>query len=87
MSEPQMQCRVEKVATIQVGKIKTEWVPWLSPLPDEPMIDFNSMFDGVKVPGLNHDEVLAKAAALVGEYIAQKFEDAVTGTIEGEVVE
>ena len=59
----------------------------LRPLPDEPMISFDSMFDGVKVPGLNHHEMLATAAALVGEYIAQKFEDAVTGTIEGEVVE
>ncbi len=71
MSGPQMQCRLEKVATMQVGEIKTEWVP----------------FSRLKVPDLNHDEMLAKAAKSVGEYIAQEFEDVVTGTIEGEVVE
>ena len=75
------------MTTMQVGGIKTEWGPSLRPLPDEPMIGFDSMFDGVKVLGLNHDEMLAKAAERVGEFIAQEFEDMVTGTIEAKAVE
>ena len=75
------------MTTTQVGEIKTEWVPTLAPLPDEPMIGFDHLFIGLKVPGLTHNEMFARAAKSVGEYIAQEFEDVVTGTIEGEVVE
>ena len=51
------------------------------------MIRFSHLFDGIKLPGLSHEQMLVKAAESVGEFMAQRFEDVVTGTIEGEVVE
>jgi hypothetical protein len=46
--------------------------PYREPLPNEALITFDSLFDGVKLPRFTDEEMKAEAAKLVGEHIIAK---------------